>query len=644
MAEKKGSIAWLKAALYSRGDDVSMNPDDRTPLEERSSDVPVSWNESSTPLTSQVTTLLSMASTKKGWSIATKFLIVSFVFFILAAGAATYIFFYGTGGISPQNIDVQIIMPSVIDGGKATTIQVLIVNRNKANLKLADLIINYPDGTRNASNANQSLTHERQSIGSISAGQTVQRTAQAIFYGQEGQTQKISVELEYRIEGSNAVFERDSDVTFTVGSSPVSISVSSPTEAISDQQFAFDVTVQSNSLAPVQDVVIQARYPFGFTVTGTSPQAQVGGTLWRLGEMKPGDSKVLRITGTLNGQDGDTRVFYFLAGSDADKTNTSLRVPFLSVPQTLTVHRPFIAAELSVNGQTGKTISVPSGADIQGVITWTNNLPDPVTDVQLSLSLAGPTLNTSAIGAPTGFYQSSDSTIVWSKDQNQQLAEVPPGGTGTLPFRFGTLSSGAGGTLYSNPAITLNVTVQGVRQGQTGVPQNVTSAAQVQVYVSSIVALSAVASHFSGPFSNTGPMPPVPGQNTTYGITWTVTNTSNTIANGVVSATLPPYVTFVSAQSGSGITYDAGSRTVTWTMGDVKAGAGFTTASRVGAFQVSLLPSSSQTGQSPVLVNTPSFSGQDRFAQVQVSATAVAPTTQLGNEPSYTQAMGTVAQ
>ncbi len=632
MAEKKGSIAWLKAKLYSRGDDVSTDPNERTPLEERRPVVPVSWNEDPRPSLPQVTTLLSMASTKKGWSIATKFLIVSFIFFVLAAGAAGYIFFYGNNGISPQNIDVQIIMPSVIDGGKATTVQVLIVNRNQANLKLADLIINYPDGTRSAANPTQSLTHERQTIGSISAGQTVQRTSQAIFYGQEGQSQKVSVQLEYSVEGSNAVFERDADVSFTVGSSPVSISVSSPAEAISDQQFAFDVTVQSNSLAPIQDVVIQARYPFGFSVVGTSPQAQVGGTLWRLGEMKPGDSKILHITGALNGQDGDTRVFYFLAGSDADQTNTTLRVPFLSVPQTLTVRRPFIAAQLSVNGQSGKIISVPTGSDIQGVITWTNNLPDPVTDVELSLSLAGPTLDSAAISAPTGFYQSSNSTIVWTKDQNQQLEVVPPGGTGTLPFHFGTVSAGAGGTLYSNPAITLNVTIQGVRQGQTNVPQNVTSAASAQVYVSSIVALSAIASHFSGPFSNTGPMPPVPGQNTTYGITWTVTNTSNTIANGTVSATLPTYVSFISAQSGSGISYDAGSRTVTWTMGDVKAGAGFTGASRTAAFQVSLLPSASQKGEAPALTNRASFSGQDRFAQVQVGASADGPTTQLGSE------------
>ncbi|MBY0294184.1 DUF11 domain-containing protein [Patescibacteria group bacterium] len=641
MAERKGSIDWLKGKLYSRKDDVSTDPDNRTPLSENQTNVPVSWNESLESSRVQVTSLLNMASTKKGWSVATKFLIASFIFFIIATGAAVYLFFYGDNGISPQNIDVQIVMPSVVDGGKVTNLQIIATNRNQANLKLVDLIINYPEGTRDASNPDKSLSHERQNIGAVAAGQTIQRTSQAIFYGQEGQSQKVSVQLEYTVEGSNAVFERDADISFTVGSSPVSISISAPTEAISDQQFAFDVTVQSNALSPVQDVVVQARYPFGFSVSATSPQAQVGGTLWRLGEMKPGESQVLRITGSLNGQDGDTRVFYFLAGSDADKTNTTVRTPFLSIPQTLTVRRPFIAAQLSINGQTGKTISVPAGADVQGVITWTNNLPDPVADVQISLLLSGPTLDTTSIKAPTGFYQSSDSTLTWTKDQNQQLGSVPPGGTGTLPFSFKAVPSGSGGTLYSNPAISLNVKVEGVRQGQTNVPQNVTSAASTQVYVSSMATLSATASHFTGGFSNSGPMPPVPGQNTTYTVNWVVTNTANTIANAVVSATLPPYVSFVTAQAGSGISYDSGSRTVTWKMGDVKAGAGFTAPSRTVSFQVSLLPSSSQSGQSPSLTSQASFSGQDRFAQVQVNTTANGPTTQL-SEAGYSSNMGVV--
>ncbi|HVY73153.1 MAG TPA: hypothetical protein VG984_03885 [Candidatus Paceibacterota bacterium] len=639
----KRSVDGLHEKLYSRTEDVLVDPAARTPLSPTEAHADTSWAQPGQAGPSS--SLMAMASkhaTKK--TTAVKFLIGSGIFFVLAAGAAAYLFFGGANSISPKNIDMQVVMPTLVDGGKQTQMQVLIHNRNSADLKLVDLIVNYPDGTRDPKSPADALLHERQSLGTIAAGEQLTRTAQAIFYGQEGQTQTVTVELQYSVEGSNAIFEKDATITFTVGSSPVSISVASPTEAIAGQEFAFDLTVQSNAAAPLQDVVIQGQYPFGFRVTGSSPLATAGGTLWRLGSMQPGETKKIHVTGTLDGQDGDARVFYFLAGSDPEETNTTISVPFLSVPKTLTVRRAFITAQIAINGQTSKNISVPSGTPVQGTITWTNNLPDAVSDAQITLSLSGPTLDTSTVNGGNGFYDSSKHSIVWSKDTESSLANVPPGKSGTLPFSFSMLPTGANGTLYSNPVIDLNITVNATRQGQSGVPETVSSAASASVLLASNVALTAQASHFSGDFSNAGPMPPVSGQSTTYGITWTVTNSSNTIANATVQATLPSYVTYVQAAQGSGIVYDQKSRTVTWSLGDVKAGAGYTSASRTGSFQVSLTPSTSQVGQAPALTGTPSLTAQDRFAQVQVHAEAGAPTTQLQNEPGYSANMGTVTQ
>jgi hypothetical protein len=642
--ERKGSVESLKDKLYSRESGVHIDPEERTPLSPHEAHVSKTWeNDVIVEPTPAEPMNLSPKKRKGKLSVALKFFIGSMVFFCIAAAAAAFMFFFGGNSISPQHIDLSVVMPSVIDGGKPANMQILINNRNPADLKLVDLIITYPAGTRDPKNPTASLTHDRQSLGVIAAGEQVKRTAQAIFYGQEGQSQHVSVQLQYSIEGSNAVFEKDAVANFTVGSSPVSISVSAPSEAIANQQFGMDITVQSNALDPVNDIVIKGQYPFGFTVENSTPSATAGGTLWRLGTMKPGETKVIHLTGTLDGQDGDTRVFYFIAGTTADQTDTQIKVPLLSVPQTLVVRRAFITAQISVNNQSGKNISASSGTPLQGTVTWTNNLPDTVSDVIVKLSLKGPTLDPSSISSQSGFYQSSDNTILWSKDQNSALGSVAPGASGTLPFTFSTLPVGSGGTLYSNPVIDLNVTVQAARQGQGDVPETVSSAAASRVLLSSAAHLQAQAFHFTGPFANTGPMPPQAEQNTTYSIVWTVTNSSNTIANAAVSATLPQYVTFVSAQSGSGITYDAKSRTVTWTLGDVKAGTGYTLSARTGAFQVSLFPSASQVGQAPTLTNQATLVAQDRFAQVGVSATVDAPTTQLQSDAGFGANMGTVA-
>ncbi len=202
-----------------------------------------------------------------------------------------------------------------------------------------------------------------------------------------------------------------------------------------------------------------------------------------------------------------------------------------------------------------------------------------------------------------------------------------PGGGGTLRFSFGTLAPGTGGVVYTNPVVNLTLTVKAVRAGQGNVPDQVTSAATMQVSLASAAALSARALHFTGPITNSGPMPPRAESATTYSIEWTAKNSSNTIANTVVSAVLPPYVSFV---GGGEVAYDAATRTVRWNLGDLKAGVGYSSAARVTTFQVSITPSSSQVGQSPALTGAAALSGVDRFAQTQISATAEAPTTRLG--------------
>jgi hypothetical protein len=504
------------------------------------------------------------------------------------------------------------------------------------------MIIDYPDGTRSAADASIPLQHERQSIGTIKSGQQIKRTVSGIFYGQEGVQQKLKVTLQYNVAGSNATFEKQGEAEFTIGSSPVSISIDAPSEAIAGDPLSLKISVRSNATTPLNNVVLQGQYPFGFSVTSSDPKSDAGGTLWRLDNIAPGATKTITLTGSIQGQDGDERIFRFLAGTNADQTDTQIKVPFLTMPHTLTVHKPFITGAISVNGQSGKTVSVAAGKALQGVVKWQNNLSDAVSDVQLVLTFVGPALDKNAVSAPNGFYQSANSSIIWSKDQDGSLGSVPPGGQSSFLFTFATLPPGAGNVLITNPTITLNLEVRGTRQGGSSVPEKISSAASLQVALASAASITAQTFHFSGPFTNIGPMPPRAETATTYSIVWTVKNSSSALANTVASAVLPPYVEFMSAIPGEGVTYDAASRTVKWPIGELKAGVGYTLAARQAAFQVSLSPSTSQIGSAPTLTGPLTLSGLDRFAQVQVDSQAAAPTTKISGEAGFSAGMDIV--
>ncbi|HVV38728.1 MAG TPA: hypothetical protein VHD31_00145 [Candidatus Paceibacterota bacterium] len=667
--EEKGAVEKLKSRLYARGAKAA-KPEERSPMSPNEVHAPTSWSEIHAPGEGSensdfsaaghngdaaksefseppqppksaaaqaweytdpnapviTPTPLTPVEPKKRMSLSTKFFFGSILFFIIAAGISALLFYGGVNTTSPQNIDVEVIAPSLIDGGKEADFEVIITNRNTTSLELADLVIDYPDGARSAADPTKSLTHDRISIGTITSGEQVKKTFSALLYGQEGAQEAIAARLEYSVSGSNAVFEKQGQALFTIGSAPVSVSIDAPSKVIAGDSFGIDITVRSNATTPVDNVTIEAQYPFGFSVSNTNPAAAAGGTLWRFGTLAPGTTKVIHITGSIDAADGDERVFRFLAGSNSDPTDTHVRVPFLTVPQTLSVEHPFITGSVSIEGKTGQNISVSAGGTLQGQVSWQNNLSDSISDLQLELSFSGPSVDKNSINSQSGFYQSSNNTIVWTKDRDASLGTVAPGATGTFQFSFATLPPAAQGTLITNPTITLNLTVRATRQNDNGVPDTIASAASAKLVLASALSLTAQSSR-SGVFNNTGPVPPRVEQTTTYGITWTVKNSANTVANTSVQTVLPPYVTFVAAQSGSGVTYDPGSRTVTWNIGDIKAGVGYSTAARQASFQVAISPSSSQVGTIPALTGPTSASGQDRYAQVQVGANVDGPTT-----------------
>ncbi|MES2203187.1 MAG: hypothetical protein V4474_02635 [Patescibacteria group bacterium] len=617
--QDKGGVEGLKKKLYSRAPENNTPMQDvRAPLPAHESETPPTWSDSKPSIPSaEEGRAMRQASKPVGrWS--RRFFWGAAVFFVLACGAAAYFFFGGSNFVSPNNIDLQIVTPSLIDGGAQTQLQFIVTNRNSSTLQLADLVITYPDGTRDPKDPTKPLPSERQSIGTIAPGQQIKRTSTAVFYGEEGSMQTVKAELEYSLANSNAIFVKDADTTFTVGSSPVSVVATVPQAAVSGEPFDITLAVRSNAQTAVQNVIVQAQYPFGFKAISTNPKSEAGGSFWRLGTMAPGASQTITVRGTIDGQDGDQRVFRFLAGSDADPTNTIVKTPFLSVPATLTVERPFITGSIAINGNTGATVSASAGKPVTGTINWQNNLSVGISNVEITLQLSGPLLDKSSVQSGTGFYQSQNNTITWTSEQEPDLAQVGPGGTGQLQFTFATLAPGQGG-LYQNPTVDLSLTVKGTRADETGVPQEVSSVATTQVTLASAVTLAAAAT------ATGGPNPPRAGSQSQYTITWTVKNSSNVIANANVSAVLPSYVDFVSGQSG--VTYDAASRTVRWAMGDIAAGVGYASAARTVTFQVALNASASQVTLTPTIVGAAQLSGTDRFAQVGVSATTEALTT-----------------
>lgn len=555
------------------------------------------------------------------------------LFFLGSLGIAGYFFYYGGNTVSAENISLDVQGPAQIAGGDTVPLVIKITNKNPVAVQNATIEITFPESTRNASNTLEAYPRYVENLGELASGATVTRTVSAAIFGGAGQTLTVPVSFSYNTGGSNATFVKKSSYPLQISSTPLEIKIDTLTETVSGKPITLTLTVRSNAKVPLDNVVLAGTLPYGFTVTDSS--VPMSNTSFLLGTLAPGSVKTISLTGTLAGQNSEQRIFRFSIGTAKSANDQTLALTYMTQEAAVSIAAPFISTTLSVNGDSTASAAVSPGARQNITVSYANTLPTSVSNVTVSVAISGAAVDYKSVSTTRGFYRSVDRTVVFSQDKDPSLANLAPGASGLGTFSFSTLSAGAAA---GSPSITFTTSVSGTRTGQSNVPEAVQATVTKTIKVLTMVALTSSALHSSGPLTNTGPIPPKVDLATTYSIVWNVKNPGSTVADGIVSATLPSYVTYTGKTSGSGtFSYDSGARLVTWNVGDLAQGT-----SAQGVFQVSLIPSISQKNNAPQLTATPTFTGYDRFAGVQVKATGVPPTTDTKGDPGYIPANGTV--
>jgi hypothetical protein len=570
---------------------------------------------------------------KPGLSGSAIFLIFGVGFFAVAGIVAGVVLFLGGRSLSGDNLTITVEGPTTVSGGEEASFYISIHNGNPTPAEHPQLSVTFPEGTFEAGNASVPLTYFSEELGDIAAGATERVQVRAAFFGEENSRIELPIMVEYATGQSNATFVSKKTHALLISTAPVTLAVTSLSEIAPGQPLTLVVVARSNAEAPIENVAVKASYPFGFTKTAVEPESD--STLFSLGTLQPGEEKEVRITGTLAGSEGEERVFRFSVGSRAGDTASDFSVPYSSADVSLMLTKPFLSVNLLVNRSDDTTSVIDAGKENSASISWKNTLATTVLDGRIEVTLSGDALDPASVKVTNGFYSSSKRSILFDRDTAPGLASLSPGDDGDGSFVFRT-KSGAALKALRSPTITMTVSVSGRRVGEGSVPEEVRSTLTRTFKVASEVSIAARAVRTTGPFSNTGPWPPVAEQETTYTIMLAAENTVNTVANTAVKTTLPSYVRYT-GKATDGISYNETTREVTWTIGNMSP-----SASLEGAFQIALLPSVSQKGTSPALTNDVVLSGFDRFAGGDATDEADPPTTRTDTDPAFQSSYGIV--
>ena len=550
------------------------------------------------------------------------------IFFALALILAGAFILFGGNSISGKNITLDVRGPFAVGGGEELPLTISITNQNSVPIDAATLIITYPSGTQSITQSGKELLSERKVIDHIDPGSTINVQTSAAMFGEENEEKEIKVSIDYRVQGSNATFFKDAPpLRFKISSSPVVLLVDAVNKVSSGQNVEFTLTLTSNSPTPLTNLLVTATYPEGFDFTSASVKPVTGESVWRIDSLKSDEKKIIKITGLMTGQNTEERAFKFSTGISNDRNQFEMASVFTTKTHIVTLEEAFVNLVATVNGKTGNTVVVNSKESASVEIAFTNTLSTALFDGVIEVRLGGNALDKSKVTSGQGYYNSVDNTILWDRNSMQELQEIAPGKKSTVSFDF-TPSIDQGGS--RTPQVEFEVNVKGKRVREDNVSQELIGTASSIVKVESVTSLTADGIFSFGPFNNQGPIPPVAEVATEFGILLTAQNGSNAVTGATVETTLPPYVKWrdVRAADTGTIKYNASSKLVTWTIGDMEAGSAAT-----AAFQISFLPSVSLVDSIPALTSVVRYKATDKFTGTVLRASAPEVTTELKNDP-----------
>lgn len=629
--EDKSKIEELKKSLYSRN-----APDIRqkrrlhfSPTESES--VPTDWQH---PPEEREDPELSRRYENTTMAFTTKLFIGSLIFFVVALSLGALLIFNGENIISANNIDITVNGPVTVAGGDPVTFDIQVANKNNITLETVDLVVDFPAGTVDAKDRSKELRQFRELMKDIRPGGTEEKRIDAVLYGEENTKKQIQINVTYRVAGSNAVFKKSKTYDVLISSSPLSLTVNAFKEVTAGQEFDVEVTLTSNSSDIIKNLLLRAEYPFGFTLTSTDTKAEGNKSTWKVGDIPPHGKKTVRFKGQLEGQDGEIRAFRFTAGAQSVQNPGTIGTEYIAAAKEVSIQKPFISSAISYNDDQGPNEYVGAfNSPVKTTLSWFNNLPTAIVDGELKVKMSGNAFDKNSVAPGEGYYKSADNEIVWSKITTSSLGSIGPGGSGDVNFTFTPRNFTTPSRLVTNPTITLELSVAGRRVSESSVPETLISSARRTIKISSDLTLTSHVTRTTGPFENTGFIPPKAEKQTTYTVTWTVDNTVNTISGAEVRALLPIYVKWLgkSSPGGEDIGFNNNNNQVVWRVGNVDTFTQNTGRRRQVSFQIALEPPVSQVGQIPFLVQDTTLIGVDDFTDVTLTNTQQPLTTRFSD-------------
>ena len=559
-------------------------------------------------------------------------ILASLGLFIVSALASIIFLFFGGNEISTKNVNITMEAPFAVAAGDILPLQLSLTNQNTVPIESAILILNYPSGTKSADDA-RDLFEERMPIDDINPGEAVNIPLRVALFGEENEEREIKATIEYRVKGSNGTFFKDAEpVIVKINSSPLVLRIESVDKISSGQDIEVRMILQSNATTPLKNILIKANYPNTFAFVKADPSPDYGQDSWLVDEISPEEQYEIVLNGLVTGVTDEVSEIQFTAGNPESGNKSSIGSLLTQTKTDYIIESPFIDVDITVNQERGNEIVLDSGADTNVRMIAKNTLTETLYDMRVELSPSGSVVREDNFDIQNGFYDPNTNDLRWEISGMSSLEQVNPGENRTFTFSVSPDSSQPSGTFD----ISAEVFARRVNEGAAS--EELIGTAIVRVKYSSEIAIKSTVGHSSRPFDDSGPVPPVAGERTTYTIELEAVAGVNDLTDVELNTSLPQYVKWLNNTEGDGnIEYNSVAKRLFWNVGDISANQ-----SKSLKMQVELLPSTTHINRVLPIILEQELKAKDDFSGATINTLGKQVSSDLSNLPGFGRGSGIV--
>ncbi|MFA5729631.1 MAG: hypothetical protein WC938_00150 [Candidatus Paceibacterota bacterium] len=523
-----------------------------------------------------------------------KRLIATILVVLSIIGIGTYLSWQNMS-FSKEALKLEILGPEKTTIGEDVEYVVKMKNNGSIRLESPELIFNYPEGSIIGDTESKVKVMSADDLGGdIYPGEERSFKFNARLLGKERDTRVAKVSVSFQPKDLKTRSEVSTTFTTILGEIPLNLSIDVASKASTGKALTFRVNYSSNVTYPLEDLTCYVEMPDDFEFLYSQPKG-MDNTQWDIAVLNEGGAGKIEISGILNGQSMEQKVFKARIGIWQDGNFILLK----EVIRGVEIVAPALYITQKVNNDENYVAS--AGDQLHYEITFRNVGDNALQDLVLITRIEGNQFDLNSIKSTDGKYQAGDNSIVWEVDKIPELRLLEVGQAGKVEFWVNVKSPWEMKSLNDkNPILKNKVTLGEARQ-------------EFLTKINSIISAEQKLYSENKYFENSGPYPLQTGQKTTLTVEWKAINNYNDLENAKMVTVLPESITFVGTTypEGTEITYDSNTSEVVCNIGSLPAGSGIIKDAKICAFQISVQPELAD--EAIILLGSAQLSGTDQW-------------------------------